>query len=27
MGAENKESYSQRDSTECKGYVRARRSF
>ena len=27
MGAENKESCSQRDSTECEGYVRAHRSF
>lgn len=27
MGTENKESCSQRDSAECKGYVRAHRSF
>ena len=27
MGVENKESCSQRDSAEHKGYVRARRSF
>ena len=27
MGTENKESFSQRDSAERKGYVRAHRSF